>query len=81
MNTDLLIYFAGLTGSFVLCLISYRTGHRHGTNAANQYAHGQGFQRGYDTAWVDRQLHDAKQRELRTNRCPQGRFSNKPKIG
>lgn len=80
MNTDLLIYFAGLTGSFVLCLISYRMGNRHGTNAANQFSHQQGYKRGYDTAWVDRQLHDAKQREA--FRCKAtGQFTSKPKIG
>ena len=72
---------AAISAAFMLCLVAYRIGYRHGTADANQFAHKQGFKRGYDTAWVDRQLHDAKQRELRTGRCPQGRFTSKPKIG
>lgn len=72
---------AAISAAFMLCLVAYRMGYRHGTADANQFAHKQGFKRGYDTAWVDRQLHDAKQRELRTGRCPQGRFTSKPKIG
>lgn len=81
MNTYLLIICAAILAAFILCLIAYRMGHRHGVLSANTFAHQQGFKRGYDTAWVDRQIHDAKQKELRTTRCPQGRFTSKPKIG
>jgi hypothetical protein len=80
-NTDLLIWLSAAIGFFILALIGYRIGYRHGVMDANRVAHQQGFKRGYDTAWVDRQLHDAKQRELRTGRCSQGRFTSKPKIG
>ena len=36
-----------------------------------------GYQRGYDTAWVDRQIHDAKRKQPRRS---DGRFTNKPRI-
>lgn len=81
MNTLTFIIYGAILLALVLPVIAYRMGCRHGTMDANKFAHQQGFKRGYDTAWVDRQLHDAKQRELRTGRCPQGRFTKKPQIG
>ena len=64
--------FVGVTFSFILCLISYRIGTNKGANALHQQA----YKRGYDTAWVDRQIYDAKLKER--FRCPKsGRFSEK----
>jgi len=35
------------------------------------------YQKGYNTAWVDRQIHDGKRLKDRTSRSPNGQFTSK----